>query len=271
MQDLIPIFLAMATAGALGGFLSGLMGIGGGIVMVPVLYTAFSFVGAPDAYTMHLAVATSLGIIVPTAFFSARSHKKRGAFVIEITKIWTPWMVTGAVLGTVLAAYLKSDALALFFAVMAALMGMKLLLPLEDIVISKNVPNRTTSGALGLSIGVASSLMGIGGATFSVPTMTLFAIPIHKAVGTAAFMGVFVAAFAATGFIIAGWSVPGLPPYSLGFVNLVGVAVVAPISSMMAPLGVATAHKLARRKLSILFGLFLILAAGRMAYPALFS
>ena len=142
MEDLILILIAMALSGAVAGFLAGLMGIGGGIVMVPVLFTAFGLIGAPEASLMHLSVATSLGIIIPTAFFSSRAHNKRGAVLKDIARTWIPWLVAGAVLGTVLAAHLKSDALAMFFAVMAALMGLKLLLPLDDKVISKSFPGR---------------------------------------------------------------------------------------------------------------------------------
>lgn len=269
MEDLFVILGVLALSGALAGFLAGLLGIGGGIVMVPVLYYAFGVIGAPELYLMHLSVATSLGIIIPTTFVSARAHQKRGAVDFDIAKTWIPWLVVGAVFGTLIAADLKSDALALFFAVMAGLMGLKLILPLDNKVLSKQMPGREVSSVLGLVIGTAASLMGIGGATFSVPTMVLFNVPIHKAVGTAAFMGFFVAIFATIGFIVGGWNVPGLPEYSFGFVSLIGVLVVAPTASMMAPLGVAASHKLPRRRLSFLFGLFLIAAAGHMAYPML--
>lgn len=269
MENLIVILMVLALSGAVAGFLSGLMGIGGGIVMIPILYYAFSFIGAPEAYLMHLSVATSLGIIIPTTFVSSRAHQKRGAVDFDIAKTWIPWLVIGAVFGTWIASDIKSDALVLFFAVMAAIMGLKLVLPLDNKVIAKAMPGREVSGVLGLLIGTASSLMGIGGATFSVPTMTLFNVPIHRAVGTAAFLGFFVSIFGAAGFVVGGWGVEGLPEYSLGFVSLIGVLVAAPASSLMAPFGVAVSHRLARRKLSIVFGLFLIAAAGRMAYPLL--
>ncbi|MHA1543735.1 MAG: sulfite exporter TauE/SafE family protein [Alphaproteobacteria bacterium] len=269
MEDLFFIFAVLALSGAVAGFLSGLMGIGGGIVMVPVLYYAFGFIGAPEVYLMHLAVGTSLGIIIPTAFVSSKAHQKRGAVDFEIAKTWIPWMVVGAVFGTMVASDVNSEALVLFFAVMASLMGLKLVLPLDNQVISRKMPKRGVSSALGLAIGTASSMMGIGGATFTVPTMVLFNIPIHRAVGTAAFMGFFLAIFATIGFVVAGWNVEGLPEYSFGFVSLIGVLVVAPASSSMAPLGVAVSHKLPRRKLSIVFGLFLIAASVRMAYPLL--
>ncbi|MEE8294879.1 MAG: sulfite exporter TauE/SafE family protein [Sphingomonadales bacterium] len=269
MEDLIVILAVLALSGALAGFLSGLMGIGGGIVMIPILYYVFGLIEAPEAYLMHLSVATSLGIIIPTTFFSFRAHQKRGAVDFEIAKTWIPWMAVGAIFGTMVAVDVNSEALVLFFAVMAALMGLKLILPLDNKVMTKKMPERVVSSALGLAIGTASSMMGIGGATFSVPTMVLFNIPIHRAVGTAAFLGFFIAIFATIGFVVAGWNVPGLPAYSFGFVSLIGVLVVAPASSLMAPFGVAVSHKLPRRQLSIVFGLFLIAAAGRMAYPLL--
>lgn len=269
MEDLFAILAVLALSGALAGFLAGLLGIGGGIVMVPVLYYAFGMIDAPEPYLMHLSVATSLGIIIPTTFVSARAHQKRGAVDFDIAKTWIPWLVVGAVFGTLIATDLKSEALALFFAVMAALMGLKLVLPLDNKVLAKQMPGREISSVLGLLIGTASSLMGIGGATFTVPTMVLFNVPIHKAVGTAAFMGFFVAIFATIGFVVGGWNIAGLPEYSFGFVSLAGVLVVAPTASLMAPFGVAASHKLPRRRLSFLFGLFLIAAAGHMAYPML--
>jgi len=269
MENLIIILLVLAGSGALAGFLSGLMGIGGGIVMIPFLYYAFTFFGAPEPYVMHMAVATALGIIIPTTFVSARAHQKRGAVDFDIAKTWIPWFITGAVFGTMVAADVNSNALVIFFAVMASLMGLKLVLPLDNKVIAKKFPGREVAASLGLFIGTASSMMGIGGATFSVPTMTLFNVPIHRAVGTAAFMGFFLAIFAGGGYVVAGWGVPGLPKYSFGFVNLLGVAVVAPASSLMAPLGVKVSHRLPRRRLSVIFGLFLIAASARMAYPLL--
>lgn len=269
MEDLIVIFGVLALSGALAGFLAGLLGIGGGIVMVPVLYLTFQYLGVGETWLMHQAVATSLGIIIPTAFFSARAHNKAGAIVKEIIRPWTPWIIFGAVFGALVASSLGSGQLVLFFAVIAILMGVKLLLPLEGKVISDKLPGKVMGGIIAAFIGSASALMGIGGATLSVPTMTLFGIPIKKAIGTASLIGLIIAIPATIGYVWQGFGEADVLPYSLGFVNLVGVLVVAPVSSVMAPFGARTAHRLSRRTLSVLFGLFLIAAALRMAYPML--
>lgn len=271
MEELIPILLVLAVAGAVAGFLAGLLGIGGGIVMVPALYLAFGALGAPEVWHMHLTIATSLGIVIPTTFFSARAHKKKGAIIGQIVKAWSPFLILGSVFGAGLAIHLKSAELVMFFAAIAGLMGIKLILPLEKKVLSDHPPKKPFSILLATFIGAASSLMGIGGATLSVPTMTLFSVPIHKAVGTAALLGLIIAIPATIGYVWQGWGVEGLPRYSLGFVNLAAVAVVAPVSSLMAPVGAHLAHKLPKRALSVVFGLFLIAAAIHMAYPVLAS
>ncbi len=269
MEDLIAIFFVLALSGALAGFLAGLLGIGGGIVMVPVLFLSFQSLGVSDPWLMHQAVATSLGIIVPTAFFSARAHYRERAIIMDIIRPWGPWIIFGAAFGAAVGGHLDSGQLILFFAAVAGLMGIKLLLPLENKVVSKGLPGRKTGGVLAVLIGAASTLMGIGGATLSVPVMTLFSVPIKKAIGTASLLGLMIAVPATIGYIWQGFGEAGLLPYSLGFVNLIGVAVVAPASSIMAPIGARTAHRLPRRVLSVVFGLFLIAASLRMAYPVL--
>jgi uncharacterized membrane protein YfcA len=269
MEDLLPIVLAMLASGLLAGFLAGLLGIGGGIVTVPILFTAFGLVGAPAALQMHLTVATSLAIIVPTAIFSARSHAARDAVSLDILKSWGPWIALGAVAGAWGASLLDTGALMGFFAVMAFLMGLKLFLPLDHKVIGDQPPRGIFGAVTGGLIGLFSSLMGIGGATFSVPVMTLYGMAMHRAVGTAAVLGLVISLPATLGYVAGGYGQPGLPPWSLGYVNLAGVLIIAPAAMAMAPLGVALAHRLPHRRLSLLFGLFLFIAAGRMALPLL--
>jgi len=268
--DLFPILLAMAASGVLAGFLAGLMGIGGGIVTVPVLYFAFGMLGVPEFYHMHITVATSLAIIIPTAVFSARAHSRHGAIDWSGVRGLGPGIIIGATVGGLLAPYVKNDALVMFFAILAFVMGLKLLLPLEGKVIGDKIPSGTRGFGFGSFIGGASSLMGIGGATFSVPLMTLYGTAIRTAVGTASFLGLLIAIPAVISFIYAGWNIEGLPAYQLGFVNLIGVLVIAPLSTAMAPVGAALAHRIPMRLLSIIFGAFLILTAGRMGLPQYF-
>ncbi len=267
MENLELIIVAMAVAGAVAGFLAGLLGIGGGIIMVPALYIAFAVIGAPEAWHMHLTVATSLGIIIPTAYFSARAHRKKGAVMADIVRPWTPFLIAGAVFGAVLAGYLKSAHLVLFFAIIALLMGIKMILPLEDKVLSRKPPKKPLSVLLATFIGTASSLMGIGGALMwpAILGMTFAALPKERA-GLAGGLVLGIAGLGnALGPLIGGV----LTDYSLGFVNLAGVLIVAPLSSLFAPLGAAAAHRLPRRVLSVIFGLFLVIAAWRMAFPLL--
>lgn len=265
MEQLLTLVIIMAGAGALAGFMAGLLGIGGGIVMVPALYFAFDVVGIADAWHMHMAVGTSLAIIITTAISSARSHHRRGAVDGAIVRTWAPALLVSAFLGAGLAGELSSLALSLFFAVMAFLMGVKLLLPFRDKPLMERPPGGFLSSVFAFFIGGASSLMGIGGATFSVPVMTLFNVPIHRAVGTASLIGLLIAVPATLGYLFEGIGIEGRPPYSLGFVNLAAVAVIAPAAAVMAPLGARAAHALPRRTLSIIFGLFLIAMAVRMA------
>lgn len=269
MEDLLPIILAMLASGLLAGFLAGLLGIGGGIVTVPILFTAFGIVGAPAESQMHLTVATSLAIIVPTAIFSARSHAARDAVSRGLLKSWGPWIALGAIAGAWAATMLDTGALLGIFAAMAFLMGVKLFLPLDDKVIGKEPPRGLPGAVIGGFIGLFSSLMGIGGATFSVPVMTLCGFSMHRAVGTASLIGLVIALPATLGYVIGGYGHPGLPPWSLGYVNLAGLLIMAPASMAMAPVGAAAAHRLPHRRLSLLFGLFLFIAAGRMALPLL--
>ncbi|MEE8371144.1 MAG: sulfite exporter TauE/SafE family protein, partial [Sphingomonadales bacterium] len=261
MEQLYPIILALAVSGLLAGFLAGLMGIGGGIVTVPILYFALGIIGAPAEAQMHITVATSLAVIVPTAIFSSRAHAKRDALDWALIKSWGPTLGLGAVIGTFTAAQVSSAGLVGFFAVMAAVMGLKLILPLENKVLAAAPPLGIAGKALSALVGGFSSLMGIGGATFSVPLMTLFSMPIHRAVGTASLLGLIIALPAVLGYIWAGWGAVAGPGWTLGYVNLAGFIIIAPLSSMMAPLGAAAAHAISRRLLSVVFGIFLLIAA----------
>lgn len=269
MEGLIPIFAALAASGLVAGFLAGLMGIGGGIVTVPILYFAFGLMDVPEEVRMHLTVATSLAAIVPTAIVSSRSHARHGALDLALVRSWGPAIGVGAIIGAVTASYISAAGLVIFFAVMAFLMGLKMILPLEEKVAAEGPPAGLAGQGLAGGLGFVSSLMGIGGATFSVPTMSLCNFPIHRAVGTAALLGLFISLPAALSYIWTGWGEVSGPGWTLGYVNLAGVIIIAPLSSAMAPFGAATAHRMSRRLLSAVFGIFLIVAGLRMAWPFL--
>lgn len=267
-QDLLTLTAMMLLTGAVGGLLAGLLGVGGGIVIVPVLDLVLSSMGVDPSVRMHVAVATSLATIIPTAISSSRAHHAKGAVDMAQLKRWSIAIFLGAVAGVLIASRVTGDVLSAVFGVIALLVAIKMLLPLEGRHIAEAIPGGPGGQLLPFAIGGFSSMMGIGGGTLSVPTMTLFNFPIHRAVGTAALFGLLISVPAAIAFVITGWNVPGLPTGSLGYVNLIGLAIIAPVSYFAAPWGARLAHSLSKRRLSILFGLFLAAVSARMLIRA---
>lgn len=255
---------AMLVTGGIGGILAGLLGIGGGIVIVPVMEAALSYLGVDDAIRMHVAVATSLATIVPTSIASSRAHHRRQSVDVALVKRWAPFVLLGSLAGTLIASRVHGDVLSAIFAVMALLMAVKMMLPLDGKVLVPEVPRGPLVPVIPTGIGALSSMMGIGGGTFSVATLTLFNEPIHRAVGTSALFGLVISIPGTIGFMITGFGDPRLPPGSIGYVNLIGFACIAPATFLAAPLGAAIAHGLSRRRLSLLFGLFLLVVSLRM-------
>jgi uncharacterized membrane protein YfcA len=217
---------------------------------------------------MHVTVATSLATIIPTAISSSRAHEAKGAVDHDQLKRWGIAIFLGAIAGVILASRASGDTLSAVFGIVALLVAIKMLLPLEGKHIAEAVPGGAGGQLIPFAIGGISSMMGIGGGTLSVPVMTLFNFPIHRAVGTAALFGLLISAPATIAFIATGWNVEGLPPGSLGYVNLIGLAIIAPVSYLTAPLGARIAHALSKRQLSLMFGLFLTVVAVRMLLRA---
>lgn len=271
IMELLPLALAMLMTGVVGGLLAGLLGVGGGIVIVPVLDTALGLLDVDPAIRMHVAVATSLATIIPTSISSSRAHHSRGAVDFALVRFWGPFVFLGSIVGTVLAARVDSQVLALVFGGVALLVAIKMLLPLEGVHIAEDVPRGVFGSLVPLGIGGLSSMMGIGGGTLSVPVLTLLNQSIHRAVGTAALFGLLISVPGAIGFVIAGWGDPRLPPGSLGYVNLIGLLLIAPVTVLAAPWGAKLAHRLSKRQLSLAFGVFLAIVAVRMLLRALGS
>ncbi len=263
--EALRLALMILAAGVAAGFLAGLLGVGGGIVIVPALLFALKTTGTDPAVMMHVAVATSLATIIPTSLASSRAHWRRGAVDWRIVREWAPAILLGAVAGVVIAARVHSDTLIAVFAVMALAFGIKMWLPLDDVVLRRGVPGRAGAAPVAFAIGTLSTLMGIGGGTFGVTVLSLMNQPIHRSVGTAAFFGLVISLPATLGYVLAGRGVAGVPPMSLGYVNLLGVALIIPATIAIAPLGAAVAHRLTRRSLSRLFGLFLVITGVRLA------
>jgi len=268
MEDLLVLGAAMLATGCVAGVMAGLFGIGGGIVIVPVLELVLGILGVDPAIRMHVAIATSLATIIPTSLSSARAHHNRQAVDLDIVKRWAFFVLAGALAGAWIAAQVHSRVLAIVFATLALLVAIKMLLMPSSRNLTDDVPRGPQVLIIPTAIGCLSSMMGIGGGTFSVMTLTLFNQPIHRAVGTAALLGLVISLPGTIGFVAAGWNDARLPPGSLGYVSLVGFALIAPASVLTAPVGAKIAHSFSEKKLSMLFGAFLVIAAARLFYGA---
>ncbi len=264
MTMALALIGGIAGASVLAGLLAGMLGVGGGIILVPVLYWVMSLLDVPQHFAMHLAVATSLCTIIFTAISSVRAHARRGAIDGELLRRWSPGIVAGALGGSLLARYLDASVLKAIFGVIGLIVAANMATS-TTLVLSKGLPvARGMHWAISASIGLLSSLMGIGGGTLSVPTLGLFSYPIHRAVGTSAAFGLAIALPATGGFILSGWSVPDLPPFSVGYVNLAAVAIILPFTTLLAPAGARLTHSLSGLTVKRVFAAFLAVTALRM-------
>ena len=253
----------MALAAIPVGFVAGLFGIGGGLITVPFLYYIFGSLGINQEYLMHLAVGTSFAIIIPTSIVSVLTHHKFNAVDFEIVKSYGVYVVIGVILGTIFAASLKTKSLILFFSVVIFFLGIYLLL-------IKEKPNETIINMklhfkimLGFIVGFISAPMGIGGAVMNVPILKFFGYSINKAIGSAAAIGFLIAIFGATGFLITGKYLNTNIPLSIGFLNVPAFLIFVPITTIMARLGARTVHKIDKKKISMFFGIFLLIVAAK--------
>jgi len=261
----------LLVTGAIAGVLAGLLGVGGGIVIVPVLFLLFPLLGVEPSVTMHLAVGTSLATIIPTSFMSARSHHRHGGVDFDLLQSWGPAIFIGVVIGGSVGGVVKGEVLTLVFATVAVLVAANMTLRKEGMILAKTLPSGVLRHASGLIVGMFSVVMGIGGGTLSVPILTAFNYPIRRAVGTASAIGLIIALPGSAAFILSGLNNPGLPPASLGYANLVGFALIVPATMLMAPVGVKIAHTINPANLRKAFAFFLLLTSLRMFYSVLFS
>jgi uncharacterized membrane protein YfcA len=260
---------AMAATGLVSGTLAGLLGVGGGIVIVPVLFNVLPFFGIPDAVQMKLAIGTSLATIIPTSIQSARKHFAKGTMDVGLLRSLAPSIALGVALGTVLAIWLRGDALTAIFATVAVLVAVNMATTGADWRLRESFPSGAPRHGIGGFIGTVSAMMGIGGGTVGVPILSAFGAPMRAAVATASAFGIIIAIPATAGFIWAGWGNPLLPPLSLGYVNLIGVALIVPTSMLAAPWGVKLAHTIPPLLLKRLFALFLAVTSVRMIWSLL--
>lgn len=271
LHELLPLILAMLATGAIAGVLAGLLGVGGGIVIVPALDAVLGTLQVDPAIRMHVAVATSLATIVPTSLSSTRSHHRRGSVDFALARNWGLFILLGSILGAWLASGMHSAGMSLVFALVIAVMALRMLLPAGSLALVREIPSGPLGRVFPLGIGGVSSIMGIGGGTLSVPALSLLGLSMHRAVGTSALFGLLIALPGALAYVVTGWGDPHLPPGSLGFVSLPGLLCIAPMTVLTAPLGVRLAHRLNPAQLRLFFGGFLLLVALRMLYRALLA
>ncbi len=261
--EMLALFGALLASGLVAGFLAGLFGIGGGAVLVPVLYQFLTALNVDESVRMHVAVATSLGIIVPTSIRSFLAHKKRGAVDLALLKTWAIPVPLGGLIASIVAAYVSGDGLKGIFAVLALLFGLRMLFNRTHWRLGDEIPGFPVRPVCGALIGFFSTLMGIGGGVMNNTFMTLYGRPIHQAVATSSGTGLLISVPGTIGLIWAGWGAQHLPPFSAGYVNLLGVALIIPVTTFAAPFGVKVAHALPKRTMEIFFGLFLIVVSVR--------
>jgi uncharacterized membrane protein YfcA len=266
---LAPLAAALLAAGLFAGLLAGLLGVGGGIIMVPVLYYVFGLLGVDESVRMHMSVGTSLAAMIPTSIRSALAHRKKGAVDEAMFRRWLPGVAAGVLVGVTTAAFVKGPVLMTVFAVFALLVALYMAFGKDSWRVASDLPGRLGQSLMAFLIAAVSVMMGIGGGTFTVPALTLFGYPIHRAVGTAAAVGVLIAVPGAIGFVVGGLGEPGRPWGSLGYANALGVLCLIPTTLLAAPWGVALAHRLDRRWLRLAFAGFLAATGIRMTLSLL--
>ena len=248
------------------GFAAGFFGIGGGLITVPILFYIFSTSGIEPSYLMHLAVGTSFGIIIPTSIVSVLTHHQHKAVDFRIVKGYGFFVAIGVILGTILAASLKTKPLILFFTIVVYILAFYLLFlkeKEENIEIKMRLLEK---GLAGIISGFISAPMGIGGAVMNVPILKFFGYPINKAIGSAAAIGFVIALFGAVGFLISGTYLKANLPFSIGFLNIPAFLVFFPITAFMARLGAKASHKINKKKMTKYFGLFLVVIGTKFLY-----
>lgn len=261
-----PFVLGLMATGVVSGIAAGLLGIGGGAIIVPALSTALLLLGYDSDVVQHVAVGTSLAIIIPTGIMSARAHYKRGALDLNILKLWAPFIVAGTFIGGLMAGMFSGDVLRVVFAVMAFLIAANIIFAFQTKVMGHLHGSSLTHRISAFVVGYISSLMGIGGGSLTVPTLVAFGATMHAAVGTSAAVGVAIAISGTLGFIISGWGASGLPPLSFGYINLLALVLVAVLAAVFAPLGAALAHRLDQKTLKYVFAAFLVFVGLNMLW-----
>jgi len=265
-NQIIFILTVMTVSAVVTGFMAGFFGIGGGLIMVPVLFYIFSFAGIEQAFIMHLALGTSFSIIIPTSIISTMTHMKFKAVDFSIVKTFGAFVAIGVVFGTVFAVSLKTSSLVLFFSIMTMLFSLYFLTAKEKINPKPRKINLIYRVICGFLSGFLSAPMGIAGGVINTPVLKMFGYPIKVAIGCSAAVGFIIALIGAIGFAISGSYLNINVPLSLGFVNIPTFLIFVPITMFMAKIGAKTVHKFDKRLIGKLFGIYLFIVSCKLFY-----
>lgn len=269
ISTLIPMTALLMAIGAFAGVIAGLLGVGGGIVLVPAFFYTFSHLGYDGPELMQVCLATSLATIIVTSARSVMAHNKKGAVDWDVLRGWWPFIGSGAVLGMLVASSLRTPTLQIIFGVLALTAGLYMAFGKSHWRLGTAMPTGPKRMGIGAGVGFFSVLMGIGGGSFGVPTMSLYNIPIHRAVATAAGFGIIIAVPSVIGFLMVDIANP--PPYTLGAVNLLAFGLTIAMTLMTAPIGVKLAHTMDPAPLKRVFALFITLVALNMLRKVIFG
>ena len=263
-SEIINLLLVLAVAAAVAGFMAGLLGVGGGIIMVPALYYAFTVLDFDIVTRMHLSVGTSLAIIIPTSIISTKTHMEYDAVDFKMVKSFGIFILIGVIAGTFLAVNLKTPALVLFFSIFAFMVGLFFIFLREKLVDNPKKISDFIKNSSGVLIGFISVPLGIGGGSLMVPFMRTFGYDIRKSIGTAAAVGFLIAVTGTVTMIMGGKIIDNVnTPFSIGYINLLGFIVFVPVTMIMARLGAKAVYRIDKKLLSKIFGTFLILVSVR--------
>ena len=264
INEIFYLLSVLAIAAAVAGFMAGLLGVGGGIIMVPALYYAFTVLDFDIVTRMHLAVGTSLAIIIPTSIISTLTHREHDAVDFKMVKSFGIFILLGVIAGTFLAVNLKTPALVLFFSIFAFIVGVFFIFVRENLMENPKKLSNLTKNVSGMLIGFISVPLGIGGGSLMVPFMRTFGYDIRKSIGTAAAVGFLIAVTGTITMIIGGKIIDNVnTPFSIGYINLLGFIVFVPVTMIMARLGAKAVYKINKKLLSKIFGTFLIIVSLR--------
>ncbi len=264
----MELWWAFLLLGAAVGFFAGLLGVGGGGIMVPILTSLFISLDFVQSQQVHMALGTSMAAIIVTAFASARSHQKHQAIVWPAVKALSPGIVLGTLGASFIAASVPSLPLAIFFSLFMAFVALQLILNIKPKP-TRQLPGNLPLAGVGFAIGGISALVAIGGGSLTVPFLTWCNLKVQQAIGTSAAVGLPIAVSGTVGYVISGWHVADLPPWSLGYVYLPAVALISVVSFFTAPLGVKLAHRLPVSVLKKIFALLIMLLSAKMLHAVL--